>query len=245
MDSDQEARGFLVHEFKGGMISIESGLELLLEELHNPDFDRQYLIDTIHKISEKVSVVKALSRDIVSQLDSASRLFKIQLQSLSLQELLTEVWIKIKEENAHSRTLHFKISLPDADIVVCWDAFTIRHVLHKLLLNAVHYSKATGGNIILQAKTIENHVLINVSDEGMGIPSETISSLFDEPSSQNENCAQAPLKHFGIGLKLCKDIVTQHHGSIWAHSQLNEGTHIFVSLPINAETAETTRPTES
>jgi two-component system sensor histidine kinase VicK len=138
----------------------------------------------------------------------------------------------MKEETAASGRFTFDLQIPETDIIVQWDPLKIEQAERNLLSNAVQYSKPEGGKITLSARQANENIVVGVSDEGIGVPPESVESMFDL-FTRGANTEQRQVKHFGIGLKLCKDIVSQHRGRIWVESKLNLGTTIFLLLPID------------
>jgi len=139
------------------------------------------------------------------------------------------------EEWTPSGKFTFDFQLPEKDITVQWDPIKIELMERNLLSNAIQYSKPQGGKITLFARQSNENILIGVSDEGIGVPPGSIDAMFDL-FTRGTNTEQRQVKHFGIGLKLCKDIVSQHRGRIWVESKLNVGTTVFSLIPIDPKT---------
>ena len=106
----------------------------------------------------------------------------------------------------------------------------IRRVLHNLLNNAIKFSPHSS-KIHLQAfKTENNHIVIKISDNGIGIPKEHLNSIFDlDHKTQREGTSGE--KSYGLGLYICKLIVEEHEGSIIAENNEGSGTIFTITLP--------------
>jgi signal transduction histidine kinase len=115
-----------------------------------------------------------------------------------------------------------------------------------LIESAIKFTE-TGGQVMIKAeKNVipatefenENHVLITVSDTGIGIPEERLSGLFDlTEQSRNRNGTDNE-KGSGLGLIISKDFVERHGGKIWAESEVGKGTEMKISLPIGQKEEE-------
>lgn len=228
----QDLIGFVSHELKGGLISIESGLQLIQDKFDEPTFDQIQLKSIVTKILSKVTHIEDLSRNMMENLKLGSQPVKIHAQPISLRTVLSGVWNRILEETPSSHKLIFNLQLPKEDITVQWDPLKIEQMERNLLSNAIQYSKPLGGTITLLARQTKNNILIGISDDGIGVPPESLESIFNL-FTRGMNTEQQQVKHFGIGLKLCKDIVSQHRGRLWIESKLNFGTTIFILLPID------------
>ncbi len=103
-------------------------------------------------------------------------------------------------------------------------------IIRNLLSNAIKFTHS-GGTISIESKTIDNFIQISVSDTGVGMDDKVLNSLFSldklisNKGTNNE-------KGSGFGLKLCREFVEKHGGTIWAESIIGEGSKISFTLPI-------------
>ena len=109
-------------------------------------------------------------------------------------------------------------------------------VFTNLLSNAIKYSP-DGGTIRLAAAVRDGVLRAAVSDEGVGIPSEYISTIFDrfQRVAQRET---RTIRGTGLGLYVARELLTQMQGTISATSALGQGSTFIVTLPASAGTAE-------
>jgi PAS domain S-box-containing protein len=115
------------------------------------------------------------------------------------------------------------------EIVVEGDALRLEQVFSNLLDNAVKYS-ANGSRIQLRVRRRAGKAVVEVRDEGIGIPAEHLPHIFErfyKPSSQ-----QAIYHGLGVGLYICKEIVERHGGRIWTESKPGKGSTFYVELPL-------------
>src|ERR1700674_568128 len=116
------------------------------------------------------------------------------------------------------------------------DADRILQVLTNLLSNAIKFSPVAS-TVRIHTEATSDSILLKVVDEGRGIPTDKLDSIFDrfqqiEPSDARQKGGT------GLGLAICRSIVQQHSGSIWAQRNLIAGTTLYVMLP------RTTRATD-
>ena len=104
------------------------------------------------------------------------------------------------------------------------DRILFRQVLYNLFINAIQ-AMPNGGEILLDAcKLDDGKTLLCVSDQGVGIEETMMKKIF-EPLFTNKK------EGVGLGLSLCRELVTRHGGSIKAKSSLNKGTTIEIEIP--------------
>lgn len=104
----------------------------------------------------------------------------------------------------------------------------LKQVLRILIDNSIKYSKDSG-QIMIAAEEKCDDILITVSDNGIGIPPESISKVFDRFYRVDESRAKAT-GGTGLGRSIAKQIIEQHNGRISAESKLGEGTKKNICL---------------
>lgn len=120
----------------------------------------------------------------------------------------------------------------DADPVELWvDVARIEQVVVNLIGNAANFAPA-GSTITLTARDEGDAVRIAVRDEGCGIPADKLESIF-EPFVKVDG-GETKQRGAGLGLFLCRAIVTQHGGRIWAESAPGQGTSVIFTVPTAA-----------
>lgn len=117
----------------------------------------------------------------------------------------------------------------DPRIMVQVEPEQLTELLANLISNAVRYSPA-GGVIRIAAEETEQTVTVSVRDEGIGLSPEHLERIFDEFFKVDES--RHDLAAPGLGLSICKRIVLNHNGRIWAESPgTGKGTTILFTLP--------------
>jgi signal transduction histidine kinase/ActR/RegA family two-component response regulator len=114
------------------------------------------------------------------------------------------------------------------------DPIRLEQVLVNLLSNAAKFTDP-GGKIGLTAETGKDEIVFRVTDNGQGVPAESLVSIFDLFAQGDRNLARSE-GGLGIGLTLVKRLVALHGGSVEAHSAgLDKGTEFIVRLPAPRE----------
>ena len=110
------------------------------------------------------------------------------------------------------------------------DELRLERILHNLLENAVKYSP-DGGKIKVSARLEDDHMVIGVSDEGIGISLHDQARLFS-PFERLAAQRLEGVKGIGLGLLVCRRLVEAHGGRIWVESEPGRGSTFYFTLPL-------------
>jgi signal transduction histidine kinase len=117
-------------------------------------------------------------------------------------------------------------------IIGRYDRRRIIQLLDNLLENAVKYSPA-GGEVRVSVRREGERARLIVSDEGIGIPPADLGRIF-ERFHRGTNVDDRKFAGMGLGLFICRGIVEEHGGRIWAESRPGGGSKFHVDLPVGA-----------
>ncbi len=120
--------------------------------------------------------------------------------------------------------------------VVC-AASQINQVFLNLITNAAQATEGRRGVITLTTRAVGKSVMVEVQDNGRGIPAHVLPRIFDPFFTTKEAG-----KGTGLGLSICYKIIDQHHGKIMVMSKPGEGTTFTVLLPAQGTAADVTPP---
>ncbi|HET8571212.1 MAG TPA: ATP-binding protein [Candidatus Limnocylindria bacterium] len=123
-----------------------------------------------------------------------------------------------------------------AAVVGRFDADRLAQLFDNLVENAIKYSP-DGGPVTIGIGSQGHQARVDVSDVGIGVPPEDLAHLFDR-FHRGTNVDDRRFQGLGLGLYICRAIVEDHGGRIWAESRVGEGTTFHVELPLNAEEPE-------
>lgn len=190
--------------------------------------------------SEKLKLITQIYEDsnwllhMVENLLSVTRIVKETAKVIKnnelLEEVISEAVARIKQRYPESKV---NVSIPDDVIIVPMDATLIEQVIINLVENAIKHAKAIEP-IEVKAFTSNDLVYVQVIDDGVGIPPDRLPTLFDG-TSLDHNTSIDTSKGIGIGLSICKTIISAHSGTIQAKN-LKKGVIFSFTLPLK-ETA--------
>ncbi len=211
------------HEFRTPLTSILSSAELL--KRYGKKWSEDKFNEHAEKIMSSIEYLTDLLDDVltISRSESGKIVFnplKIDLH-LFCWDIIEE--LKFNEDKNHK--LIFKYTA-DQEIFEL-DPKLIRFIITNLLSNAFKYSPK-GSKVEFLVFSTRDSVVMNVKDEGIGIPEEDRTHLF-EPFYRTKNVGE--IEGTGLGLSIVKRAVDLHNGAISYHSEIGKGTTFNIKLP--------------
>ena len=133
-------------------------------------------------------------------------------------------------ELSKTQAIEFERRLPKRAVYVQIDPDKMTQVIDNVISNAIKYSPE-GGSVIFKVVSKGQHLIVSIKDEGVWIPEENISKIFDR-FYRVDRARSRKLGGTGLGLAIAKEIVNAHSGDIWAESEWGKGTIISFTLPL-------------
>jgi two-component system phosphate regulon sensor histidine kinase PhoR len=227
--NEQYRREFLQnlsHEFKTPVFAIQGYIDTLLSgALANPEVNKKFLERTSNNVGRLTNLLNDL--DEISSLERGELL--LYKQNFVIQELVKDVFeslsIKAEENNMHCS---IKKGC-ESPLTVFADKEKIRQVLTNLFENSIRYGKKDGNIIASIYKTDGKHILIEISDDGIGINERHLPRLFERFYRTDEG-RSIDVTGSGLGLAICKHIIEAHGQTIHVRSKENVGTTVGFTL---------------
>ncbi|NOT54301.1 MAG: PAS domain-containing protein [Deltaproteobacteria bacterium] len=211
------------HELRTPLASVRGFTELMLTRDFAPDKQREYLA-IIRGEAERLT---NLINDFLDLQRMESGRETYNFVAVPLASLLRKSLGTVAVTNgAHT----LRLDLPEVAPAVMADAARLQQVLINLLSNAVKFSPH-GGEVTLGARTQDDHALVWVRDQGVGMAPEVVAKVFDR-FFRADNRATRNIGGTGLGLTLVKEIVAAHNGQVWVESTPGQGSTFFFTLPI-------------
>ena len=211
------------HEFRTPLATILSSAELLKHYGDRMGKEEQ---------AEVLESVEAGVQRMTRMLDRVLLIGKADAQMLEFrpQAIDLRVLCALCADEARSqypaRAGDIALQFESAESAGVFDEKLLRHVLGNLLSNAVKYSPG-GGAVVLRVTQQDGRWLLEVSDQGIGIPTPELGHLF-ESFHRASNVGSIP--GTGLGLAIVKKALEVHGGSIEVHSQADGGSRFRVTL---------------
>ncbi len=216
----------LAHEFKTPIFAIQGYVDTLLGgAIDKPELNRRFLENAARNVNRMVSLVEDL--DEIARLESGQQPLNKDL--FVIQDLIRETY-----ESLSIKTSAKKIQCSikkgcESPIIVFADKEKIRQVILNLLENATKYGREEGSIVSSIYKTDGKHVLIEFSDDGIGISEEHLPRIF-ERFYRTDRGRSRDVGGTGLGLAICKHIIEAHGQTMHVRSKLDIGTSIGFTL---------------
>jgi len=215
------------HELRTPMTVIRGYINLLQREQLGPVNDEQQEI--LGKMSHNVKTLIDLVNDMLDLSKLEANKLEVQISDNSVNDLIDKAFEKIRVlYDGKGITLEYKGS----DVNIKTDPEKFERIVLNLLSNAYKFTP-TGGKVTVSSTIdhIEKIITICVADTGVGIPAESLDSLFRK-FSQVENYLQRQTGGTGLGLAICKQLVNRLGGIIWVKSTIGTGSQFYFTMPI-------------
>lgn len=216
----------LSHELRNPLAPMRSALDVLKLKLDGVADDRL------------MSVFDRQLRHLTRLVDDLMEVSRITQGRMQLKQEPVDLCMLVRSAAQDVKSLMeaarhtFKVSLPQHPVVVNGDATRLVQVVLNLLTNAVKYTP-DGGLISLELTRDQGQAVLRVRDNGIGIASDALSTVFDM-FSQLEPALERAKGGLGIGLALVRGLVELHDGIIYADSAgLGRGTEFTMRLPLS------------
>ncbi|MFM1843288.1 MAG: two-component hybrid sensor and regulator, partial [Cyanobacteriota bacterium] len=213
------------HEFRTPLTSILGFSELLMRHFERLSSEKKlHYITNIQNASQRLS---QLIDDVLCISRYDANKLEISLGITNIEFLGNEIMEAFRCGLGKQHTLQFNYQLPPG-IKCLLDVNLLRHVLDNLLSNAIKYSPIES-TVILAISQVDDQLLFEVSDQGIGIPEADQDGLF-EAFHRASNVGDVP--GTGLGLSIVKRYVNFQGGRVDFVSVPNQGTTFFVHLPM-------------
>jgi signal transduction histidine kinase len=182
----------------------------------------------LNKVKSNAKHLLSLINDILDISKIEADKIELNPEEFDLKDIVNEV-IEIMNPKVMEKQLEMTTEIPD-NLIIYTDTRRIKQVLLNLVSNAVNYTET--GNIHIYAKKLsDNKFKLSVTDTGIGISEKEITRLF-QPFQQIDSSLAKKNKGTGLGLYLCKKIMTLLKGDINVESEPGKGSKFYIEMPV-------------
>ena len=192
-----------------------------------PEKQRKYL----DRICTSIDDTEKILNDLLTISRFELKGYRLNKVNVNLKDFIddgaNEIKLMLERSNFDfSLQCNFK---DDTQISVDTDAFA--RVFRNIVMNSIKYARDDcQGTVRLVVSEYERTVIIELTDNGIGVEKENVSKIFDT-MYRTDPARTKVSQGSGLGLAVCKQIVELHGGLIWASSKQGEGLSIFISMP--------------
>lgn len=223
------------HELRTPLTSLRSYIEALNDGAwKDPEVAPSFLKVTQDETDRMIRMINDLLS--LSRMDSGTA--KLELELVNLNELFTyildrfDMMIKNETGEGHEKrpkNYSIKREFTQRDLWVEIDPDKFIQVIDNIMNNAIKYSP-DGGVITCRLVETHDHVLLSISDQGLGIPKKDLGRIFDRFFRVDKARSRAQ-GGTGLGLAISREVIEMHNGRIWVESLEGRGSTFYITLP--------------
>ena len=214
------------------LTSVHSYVEALSDGAwKDKDIAPQFLTVIQNETNRMIRMINDLLS--LSRMDSGTT--KLNLEYVNIKELFNyilnrfDMIIKKDENDQNSKKYTIERYFTDKDLWVEIDTDKFTQVIDNIMNNAIKYSP-DGGVITTRLLETHNHVILSISDQGLGIPRKDLGRIFDR-FFRVDKARSRKQGGTGLGLAISKEVTNLLGGQIWVDSIEGQGSTFYISLP--------------
>lgn len=231
---EQERKEFVSnvsHELRTPLTSVKSYVEALSDGAWQ---DKEIAPQFLKVVQDETERMIRMINDLLSLSRMDAGTTKLNLEYVNINELCNYILNRFdmiikKEEDPKKKKYTIERFFTKKDLWVEIDTDKFTQVIDNIMNNAIKYSP-DGGVITARLLETHNHVIMSISDQGLGIPRKDLSHIFDRFFRVDKARSR---KHggTGLGLAISKEVVNMLGGQIWVDSVEGKGSTFYISLP--------------
>lgn len=212
------------HDFRTPLALIRGYADALKDRVAKDKATEERYVETIR---DKVGQIESLVEDFLDYVRLEEDQYRGERPVVSAHQFLTELAEELRGD-AQVVGRNFRVSIPDCrGTGIAIDTKAAGRAFRNLFTNAVRYSEP-GGNISLVVEVEETRLRVSITDDGIGIKPEDLSSIYD-PFFRGRNTGKT--SGFGLGLAVVKSVVESHGWEIFCSSVPQALTEFTVVIP--------------
>ncbi len=214
------------HAIRNHLTVIQSYLEIIHSDLSAGLSDEH--MNFLGAVYDNVVRLRELADDLIEVAALETGVAAVELESTALSDIVDEVCGEMRTV-AEREGLTLSYETPATPVWARTHPERMTDLLRRLLDNAVRFTPR-GGSIHVRAVEDGNHVVIEVSDTGVGIPPEHLDEVFEDFSQLHRKPGE-PKQGFGLSLAIVRRIADAFGGGIEVKSAVGEGSTFTVRIP--------------
>ena len=226
-DKKNSILNILSHDLAGPLANIQTLSKILETDVKQAD-NWEHIQQVIRLIEKSSKQGMQLIQDFIRQEFLESAAVDLIFTRVDLVARVKECMDEYQVSSQLTRQT-FRFITDHEPIYVKLDDSKFMQAINNLMSNALKFTP-DGGEITVTLAEKPETVLISIADNGIGIPKEYHSTLFDKFTRARRPGLQGE-PSVGLGMSIIKTIVEWHHGQIWFDSQENQGTTFYIEIP--------------
>lgn len=211
------------HDLKNPVSAISLNAQMLLRKTE----DRPELKRNLESIQHSVKMMMKLIQDILDYSKLEANRLQLEIKKEDFKNIVQETE-ELFVPQAKSKSIEIINTIPEHIPDVKCDKFRLVQILSNLLSNAIKFS-GEGSKVEVKARPVGRELLVEVQDQGPGIPQEQLEHIFDRYWQAKKTAKLGS----GLGLSIAEKLVKAHGGKIWVNSIKNKGTTFSFTVPLS------------
>ncbi len=218
----------IAHDLRTPLTSARGYAEGLLDGIADTPEKKERYIKTIY---QSISNTQRILDDLLTVSRLELRGYELNLMDINAREFFFDGAYEIKQLlDKADFDFEYECNCSE-EAVISLDVDRFERVISNIVSNSIKYSHENiKGKFTMLLNEYERSIIIELSDNGIGVDAESLPKIFDT-MFRADPARTRVADGSGLGLAVCKQIVTLHGGSIWASSRPGSGLSIFISLP--------------
>ncbi len=238
------------HELRTPLTSVMGFARIIQRRLEEvlfpliPGEDRK-VNRTVRQVRDNISIIISEGQRLTKLINDVLDIAKMEAGKIEWQYEQADMREIVDQSTAavqsllEQKKLHIQKKFPrELPEVVC-DKHRIIQVIINLLSNAIKFTET--GTIVCSIRDEQQFLKVSVQDQGVGIKEEDCQKLFEKFSQAGDTLTGKP-QGTGLGLPICREIITNHDGKIWVESEPGQGSTFSFTLPLEKEPAAELAP---
>ena len=213
----------IAHDIRSPLISVQDMLSLFQEDIIN----EQTMKTHAHVIKNRISHLTEALDNLLKWSARNIHGLKAHRTNVSVASTIKEV-LQLLAPQASQKKITLQEEI-DRNLIVHVDKDQITMILRNIISNAIKYS-FFGETVIISAKNIQGQAVITIEDNGIGMTKDKLAQLFK--NLQIPTIGTDGERGSGLGLLLCKELLTENGGNFNITSQPNTGSTFTITLPL-------------
>ena len=215
------------HDLRSPLSAAKLKMDFIMRGIIDPKAE-DFVDGTVFELLKTMDEALNLLQNLLGWAKSESDQIQVIPENLDLKDIVDQTFRLLKLGSEHKKiTLENTV---DEGTFVHADLNTTKTVLRNLLSNAIKFTPVDG-KIVVNAIPSKENVVIEVQDNGQGIPSEDISKILN-PHEHFSKLGTEKEPGTGLGLVLCQNFVRKNGGTLKIKSEVGEGSTFYFDLPI-------------
>lgn len=219
----------LSHELRTPINIILNTSKIMEINMSKGTINNDDILDKLQNINQNSYRLLKIANNIIDLTKIEFNMLELHIENCNIVTVVEEIFIS-SIDIGKKKNIEMVFDTDIEEIITAIDVFQIQRVILNLLSNAIKFTN-DGGLILLSISHTSEYIVIEVSDDGVGIKKEKLKYIFDN-FYQVDNLLTRKSEGSGIGLSITKYIIEVHNGKIEVESEIDKGSTFRVYIPI-------------